>query len=160
MSETNFQLAPTIDIDTSIEDDDARLEHIQKVRMQVAQQQFSDADPKAVKVGLEALKHVGDTIIAKKRIAVEDKQNDNQAIIIETLSRLQNNFGNVNPFSRSDDQAKETDIAGPRGRPEKYADIDHIPKTVFTVGDQGLSAKNFIREYEEANPISDDEGED
>lgn len=147
----------SVEIDLSITDEDERLEHIQSVRMKVAKDLLSNDDPKFIRLGLDALKHAGDTIVAKKRIAVEDKQQNNQALVLETLARLQSNFGNVNPFERTQ-QPGDVEEA-PRNRPEVYADISHLPKAVFSVGDQGLNAKNFIKEYEENNPIGDDDEE-
>lgn len=154
MSESN---TASVEIDLSITDEDERLEHIQSVRMKVAKDLLANDDPKFIRLGLDALKHAGDTIVAKKRIAVEDKQQNNQALVLETLARLQSNFGNVNPFERTQ-QPVDVEEA-PRNRPEVYADISHLPKAVFSVGDQGLNAKNFIKEYEENNPIGDDDEE-
>lgn len=154
MSESN---TASVEIDLSITDEDERLEHIQSVRMKVAKDLLGNDDPKFIRLGLDALKHAGDTIVAKKRIAVEDKQQSNQALVLETLARLQSNFGNVNPFERTQ-QPVDVEEAS-RNRPEVYADISHLPKAVFSVGDQGLNAKNFIKEYEENNPIGDDDEE-
>lgn len=154
MSETPSR---PIEIDLSITDEDAQLEQIQAVRMSVAKELIANEDPKFIRLGLDALKHAGDTIVAKKRIAVEDKQQNNQALILETLAKLQSNFGNANPFERTDEPL--TIDEKPKNRPEVYADISHVPKSVFSVGDQGLNAKNFIREYEENNPLGDDDEE-
>ena len=145
---------PNLNVNTDIKDDDELLEHIQSLRMNVAKDRLTDPDPKQLRVGLDALKQVSDTIIAKKRLVVEDKQVDAQGLILSALDKLQAQFGNVNPFERI--QASEDPVAPPN-RPEAYADIDHIPEFVMTVGDQGLNSRNFIQEYESLNPIADDD---
>ena len=143
-----------LNVNTDIKDDDELLEHIQSLRMNVAKDRLTDPDPKQLRIGLDALKQVSDTIIAKKRLVVEDKQVDAQGLILSALDKLQTQFGNVNPFAR---MQESEDPVEPPNRPDAYADITHVPEHVMTVGDQGLNSRNFIQEYESLNPIEDDD---